>query len=120
MNQPPEAVPSDLRRVGALSRHRGRHAVVIVCSDDAQRWARHRDEIHQLDAALILEPTDGPASRELGRPMIAICDRYLDVTLAAPSLSYDTDVRIQLSYLSARCEECPQAGEEPGGEGWTA
>ncbi len=118
MSKPPEHVPRDLRGVGTLSRHRGRHPVVIVCREDAERWAQHRDELHELDAELVLEPTAGSISRELGRPMVAVCNRYLDVTLAAPDLSYDTEVRVELAHLGVRCEECPQASEEPGGEAW--
>jgi hypothetical protein len=108
---------ADLRAVGALRRHRGRRAVVVVCRDDARAWEAHRARFAAFEAELVAEPQPGALSAALGRPSVVVCDRYLDVTAAGPALHPDA-VAAELRFLSCRCEECPQAMHEPGGEAW--
>jgi hypothetical protein len=109
--------PTHLRAVPELRRLRGRRAVVVVCRDDADRWEAHRGALAALEAELVAEPVPGALSATLGRPAVAVCDRYLDVTACGPELDPEA-VAAELRFLGCRCEECPQACQEPGGEGW--
>jgi hypothetical protein len=108
-----------LRDIPQLRRFRGRSALLVVCRDDADGWEQHRAAVAARDAELLTESTAGPLSAALGRPAIAICDRYLDVTVSAEDLAPEAALS-ELSFLSCRCEECPQAMHEPGGEAWAA
>jgi hypothetical protein len=109
--------PTQLRGVSELWRFRGRRAVVIVCRDDAHDWERHRPRFAALEAELVLERDAGALSAALGRPMVVVCDRYLDATSSGAALEPEA-VTAELRFLSCRCEECPQAMHEPGGDAW--
>jgi hypothetical protein len=64
------SVRRHLRELPGLRHFRGRHAVVVVCRDDATGWERHRDAFTALEAELVLEPHAGALSAAIGRPAV--------------------------------------------------
>jgi hypothetical protein len=108
-----------LRDAPSLRALRGRSAAVVVCRDDADAWTQIEAAAGDLDAVLVLEPRPGPLSAAVGRPAVAVCDRWLDVTLAGADVTPQAALD-ELRFLLCRCEECPQAAHEPGMDAWTA
>ena len=104
---------SDLRAVDALRHLRQRRNAVVVCADEAGDYEAARGELEALDAELVVEREPGPLSARLGRPSVAVCDRWLEVVLHAERPSLD-DVLAELRLVEHSCPECPQgfAGAE--------
>jgi hypothetical protein len=104
----------DLRSVPALWPLRGRRHAVVVCRDDAAEYEAARAELAALRAELVVEPEAGPLSAVLGRPAVAVVDRYGTVALREerPLLAR---VLTELEGFELACPECgPQAWGDPG------
>jgi hypothetical protein len=98
-----------LRGIPALRALRGQHAAVVVCLDDPTAFEERTAELEALDARLVVEREPGPLSERLGRPLVTICDRYLEVVRHEAHLAPEDAVRTA-RLLEIRCEECPQSG----------
>lgn len=105
---------SDLRAVPALWPLRQRRNVVIACLEDPAPYEALRPRLAELEAELVVEREPGPLSAELGRPSVAVCDRYLDVVLHSERPPVE-DVLAALTFVELSCPECPQESEELGG-----
>lgn len=97
----------NLRDISALWPMRGRYPVVIACLDDPSPYEAKREKLSALGARLVTETEPGPLSARLGRPAVAVCDRYLEVALCEESPEPDEVVAL-VHALELRCEECPQ------------
>ncbi len=98
-----------LRAIPSLRPLRGHHPAIVVCLDDPSPFERRRDEIHALDAKLVVEREPGDLSARLGRPSVTVCDRYLEVAQHAHDIPVDDAIKL-VRWLEIRCEECPQSG----------
>jgi hypothetical protein len=104
----------DLRSLPVLWPLRGRRHAVLVCRDDADEYEEARARFAALRAELLVEPEAGPLSTVLGRPAVAVVDRYGTVALREerPPVAR---VLAELEGFELACPECgPQAWGDPG------
>jgi hypothetical protein len=111
------APPEHLRHVVSLRPLRGRRAAVVVCADDPADYEARRDELHALDAELVVERDPGQLSGLLGRPSVTVADRWLDIALHAEHLPPDEAIK-EVRWLEMRCLECPQSGVDMKQASW--
>jgi hypothetical protein len=105
---------ADLRSLPALWPLRGRRHAVVVCRSDAREYEASRAEFAAFRAELVVETEAGPLSAALGRPAVAVVDRYGTVALheERPPLAR---VLAELEGFELACPECgPQAWGDPG------
>jgi len=104
----------DVRSLPALWPLRGRRHAVVVLRDDAGEYEEARDAFRALGAELVVEREPGPLSAALGRPAVAVTDRFGTVGLRGERPPVDR-ILAELEGFELSCPECgPQAWGDPG------
>jgi hypothetical protein len=104
----------DVRSLPALWPLRGRRHAVVVCREDAGEYEVARAELAALRAELVVEREAGAISAALGRPAVAVVDRYGTIALHEERVPL-ARILAELEGFELACPECgPQAWGDPG------